>query len=242
MNAGHQSMRIVRAASSRAALLLVLLATGSAAFGDDRTSDERFVEGLRERRLYELAASCCEQRLERSAIDPTERTRLTIELMRVRGEQALHAPVDQQARWWAAAREAGERLLAADPPAVRRELVEVQLALLLVAEGELARQQAEVARGSQPDYSAALDVLRRAESSLESVLEKLEQPPLAPARSESSDELSTDERFALRNQVRLEHARLLTARAQCYPAGSADRIAAAMQANEILAAIRATIA
>src|SRR5690606_18455797 len=177
-----------------------------------------------------------------SAIDPTERTRLTIELMRVRGEQALHAPVDQQARWWAAAREAGERLLAADPPAVRRELVEVQLALLLVAEGELARQQAEVARGSQPDYSAALDVLRRAESSLESVLEKLEQPPLAPARSESSDELSTDERFALRNQVRLEHARLLTARAQCYPAGSADRIAAAMQANEILAAIRATIA
>ena len=114
---------------------------GSAAF-DAADDDTRFLEGLRERRLFRLAETFCRQRLADQHLSPVGRTTWTTELIRCCAGQALHAAPEARDPWWRAARETAAEFLRQQPPPPRSELVRAQDALTLVTRGELLRQEA----------------------------------------------------------------------------------------------------
>ncbi|MHB8863339.1 MAG: hypothetical protein ACYC6N_13100, partial [Pirellulaceae bacterium] len=199
------------------------------------SSDQRFVQGLVERRLFELAALECRDQLGRAELTHRERVEWTVELIRILGQQAIHAaPADRAARWQAAHRVADEFLAqAADAP--RRPLVQIQDALTSLAAGELARIEAEVAVTPQAALEEARAAIRQAAGALEDLDKQLaEQVARSTAHSQSADALSGDELVSLQNHVRFQLARAFRNQALCYAPESDDRVAALTLAVEQL--------
>jgi exonuclease VII small subunit len=196
--------------------------------------DERYLEGLRSRRLFDLAAGYCRERLSAATVAGDERMLLTGQLLLTLGQKALHLPAGQRSTTWQEAHQVADQYLAAHADHPRSSLIRMQDALVFLAEGELSRQEAEAARGRpQEQFQAALDVLRTAVQRLEQLDQQLEQAlPRAP-RQATATSMSADELFALRNHVRLELARAFRNRGLCYPDGD-DRLAAVAQALDPL--------
>ena len=69
-------------------VLAILLALASAGIDPH---EERFLEGLRERRLFALAQTHCLQRLSDSSLPEARRAELIVELSRSYTEHALHS-------------------------------------------------------------------------------------------------------------------------------------------------------
>jgi len=57
-----------------------------------REDDAQLLEGLRRRRLFDLAQLHCQRRLSQPTVDATTETRLTIELMKIRIAKAILTP------------------------------------------------------------------------------------------------------------------------------------------------------
>ena len=68
------------------ALLAVLVST--AASDDDSSTDQRFLAGLRERGLYQLAERYCDDRLAQPDLPPARRADLVAELSLVLAERS----------------------------------------------------------------------------------------------------------------------------------------------------------
>ena len=66
----------------------------------DTFHDSSLLEGLRQRRLFELAETHCQNRLARSDLSDVHRARLVIELIRTCAEHTLHAFPDQRRLIW----------------------------------------------------------------------------------------------------------------------------------------------
>ena len=220
----------------RRLLGMLVIVTASAPGALAQSSDVRFVEGLRARRLYDLASLHCREKLADSQLDALEQAELTAQLIRVYGEQAMHAAPDQRAQWWQAAHDVGAAFHEQHASHPRLLVVRLQDALVWCVEGELLRQEAEAARGdAAQQFTAALEVLRRAARALEQLDRDLGNAlPAAPPAADGAV-LTADELFALRTHVRLELARVYRNRGFCYPEGD-DRIAAISAALEPLQA------
>ncbi len=72
-------------------ITLLMVATHGIAVADE---DARFVAGLRERRLFALAETYCNERLTNSQPSEIERIELTVELVRTYAEHALNSRGD----------------------------------------------------------------------------------------------------------------------------------------------------
>ena len=70
--------------------LAILLLMATALLAAD-PYEERFLNGLRERRLFTLAETYCLERLNDSSIPDTRRAELVVELSRAYTEHALHS-------------------------------------------------------------------------------------------------------------------------------------------------------
>src|SRR5687767_4672862 len=79
-------------------LLLTLLLVPLVASADSR--DQQYIAGLRQRRLFELAETYCQQRLAAANLDDVNRADLTIELVRTYALHALHQPPAEREAWF----------------------------------------------------------------------------------------------------------------------------------------------
>src|SRR5262249_42531227 len=70
-------------------LMATSLASAQSSVGNE---DARFLAGLRDRRLYQLAETHCRQRLQATNLDDVQRAELTIELARALAAKALEMP------------------------------------------------------------------------------------------------------------------------------------------------------
>ncbi len=163
-----------------------------------------------------------------------ERVDWTVELIRILGEQAVNSgPAERPARWQAAHAAAADFLAqAADPP--RRVLVQVQDALTSLAEGELARIEAEVAAEPQAALEQARTGIRQATRALENLDKQLAEQVARSTDRTAADSLSGDELVSLQNNVRFQLARAFRNQALCYAPESEDRLAALTMAVEQL--------
>jgi len=155
--------------------------------------------------------------------------------MRTRSERAAHAATANRAAHWQAAHDAAREFLERYPEARRRVLVEVQDALTSLAEGELARMEADVAAQPEAARERALTTIREAARELERLDKTLiEQITRGGGRDADDGALTTDELFSLQNNVRFQLARAYRNRALCYLPKSDDRVAALSMAVEQL--------
>jgi hypothetical protein len=192
---------------------------------DDGSADGRFLAGLRQRGLYTLAEAYCRRELARPDLTDARRADLVIEWSRSLAEQAASAPPDRRESLWSAAVEATEAFASRYPESPRLPLVRFQAALGMLARGELARQEAELAADRDRLLDEARRHLRAAVAALEELAADVErrwrEQNLLGRRP--GEGLSADQLHALRGAIEYELARALRNQAQCYPADSDDR-------------------
>ncbi len=200
------------------------------------TTEKTFLAGLRSRRLFALAERYCRQRLENEQLAPREQADLTVEWIRVRAEQAVHARGEEREAAWDAARQVAADFLRRHAEHPRAVLVQVQDALTLLARGELARQEAELAADPAPLVEAARAHLREAVRLLEAIDKQLVQA-IAWKAGNRGDEtgMTSVELFSLQHHVQYQLGRAHRNRAQLYPAGSENALATLTAATEHLA-------
>lgn len=214
--------------------IVVCLLLSSTVLAD--SADERYLEGLRQRRLFRVAEAYCEAKLERPKLDEAERTRLTIEYMLTLAEHATHLPRSEREKCWNEARAAAEKFPAAHP---RKLVIELQKALVILAQGELARQEAEAGSG---DFALPQQLLREAVATLEELQRAIGEQIAARRDLLPEGALTKEELFGMQNNLRYQLARARRNQALCYPAGSDDRVASLGSALDELNKLRTQLA
>lgn len=221
-----------------ACVVWAMLATmcSSTAVADEPSPDARFLAGLRERAMHDLAERYCESQLARDDLGPSRRAELTIELARTLAEYAAGAEPDAREKLWQRAFEATKQYASEHPGSPRLPLVRLQGALTLLARGELARQEGQLTAAAEPRFEEARVALRAAIDRLQRLADDLE-----PMRREQSlrpqpdPELLTAHQLAtLLKRIEYELARARRNQAESYPAGSADRVNSLTEAVRLL--------
>ncbi len=213
--------------------LLLILCLTPRAMAD--ALDDRFLEGLRQRRLFTLAESWCERRLSDASLSSASRAAVAIEWSRTLSEHALHlTEAEQQARWQQA-RTVIEQALRPGVEPSQRVLLELQRVLVDLAQAGLALQEAELTRDAQR-LDQGRTLLRGALQGLDGVTRQIDdlqrQQNLTP--NKSPDALTVAQLSALQKNVAFRRGRAYCQQGRSYPAGSADRIAALTQALQTL--------
>ncbi len=189
------------------------------------SDDERLLDGLRRRRLFDLASSYCKDRLQSDSLSNVERISLTIELVRTQASRAVNLPPTERDSAWKQAHDVCNQFLARHAGHPRVVLIRVQDALTHLARGQLLRQEMEAGAGGPKARDLALTAIRSAASQLAEVDKYLTREiPLRNRTDPKTDELSAEELLTLQNNVRFQLARAYRNRAACYEKGSDDRI------------------
>jgi TolA-binding protein len=225
----------MRRAGFISTLLLISLALGNlrvrASAPDDRALDD-----LRKRGEFAQAEKYCADRLADPQLPEARRVDLTVELSRNLADQALRAPPTARQPLWDRARRAVDEFAARNPRHPKLALVRAQGALAMLAEGEVAREDAEGNAAEAARYRArrllrgAINELRRLD---EAVAADLQRSTRA-ARDDNATGLSVAELMSLDAHLRYQLARGLRNQALCYPAKSADRINSLSQSLDLL--------
>jgi hypothetical protein len=202
-----------------------------------KSQDDRLLEGLRARRLFRLAESFCQAELARPDLGVGRQAELSIELSRAYAEEALNTRQDDAGLLWQQAGDAAAAFVRDHADSPWTAPVRMQGALVLVARGDLLRQQGEIAIGEDQQRLLAesrghLRLAIRELVAVGGMAEELLRS--APAARRGPDELGRLQLLALQNNVRYQHARALKGQGACYPDGSADRTSALVQAVELL--------
>ena len=216
--------------------ILAVLAAGVAAAQDEPSADQRFLAGLRQRGLYQLAEKYCDEELGKPELSATRRAELTVELSLVLAERAAGSPPAGRAPLWERAWQVTEDFAREHPDHPRLIQVRLQGALGLLAHGELARQEAELSTDRQRLLEPARAQLREAIRRLREVEKAVEQMLRRPDREGPAVEggLSARQLESIQDSVRYELARAYRNQGQCYGAGSDDRADALIQAGAVL--------
>jgi hypothetical protein len=213
-------------------LILALLSTARLPAAD---RDLDFVSGLRRLQLFDLAEKYCQRELASQSNTPEREAKLTIDLIRSFALEALSRPPEERASTWQQARAAAaefQRTHAGHPQLL---LIRVQDGLTLLAQGELAQQEAEAASAGPKAMAAAAEQLRTAAKALDAVNDALDKEiPLRRSKPPAASELSSDELVRLQFNVKLHLAKAQRLQALCYPADSRDRKALLLATLESL--------
>jgi hypothetical protein len=199
------------------------------------TADARFLAGLRQRRLFELAEKHCRDKLADQKIKPVEQAELTIEFVRTLAHHAAFARPDERDELWKQARSTAAGFIRTQAKNPRLILVRVQEALTPLARGELARQELEAGATPVGGIEAAKAAIRESTRLLEELSDELTREiPLRRRTALKEGDLSADELFSLQNIILHQLARARRNQALLYEPNSADRTSSLTQAKETL--------
>jgi len=203
--------------------------------------DGRFLAGLRERQLHQLAELYCRRLLEQKDLPTARGAEISIELSITLAEKALAAPPAERAPLWQEAQKPLDAFGQQYPQSPWVVQVRLQEALNLLARGELARQEAELTQAGPEALEEARSSLRQAIRRLEELSEQVEQMrrqsdrgPSQPIRPTEDSAPTAAQWEAIGETIRYQLARAFRNQAQTYPAGSADRADGLLQALKLL--------
>lgn len=202
--------------------------------GDDAT--QQYFEQLRRRRLFDLAEGYALQRLGRQHLSVTDRTDLVLELSRTLSEHAQFTAEDEQQDLWNRAEEVLADAIRQMPENPRRLVLETQSTLIVAGQADYLRWQTETAPFDDALRERALATLTRAVDKLRSLETTLANAvrDSRPRRDLQPDDLRPHELRALWYNVRYELGASLIDQAILLPTGSADRMAALLDADNWL--------
>jgi hypothetical protein len=197
--------------------------------------DSRFLEGLRQRRLFSLAEAHCIDRLSRVPPRDPAQAELAVELTRTLALHAASVSPQNRAALWAKAHSAAADFLRQSPPHPRAVVVRFQDALTLLAQGELGRQELEAGALPAEQLEPTRQTLRQATTLLESLDKELKaEIPLRRRTRPRDGEFSADELAGLAEQVQHQLARTQKNRALLFARGSDDRLSLLLAATDTL--------
>ena len=193
-----------------------------------RDEDSKLIEGLRRRRLFDLAQLYCKRRLGQSEIDPTGETHLTIELMKTRTAQAILTPAAERPAAWKTVDQTAEQFTSNSPDHPRRLLVEVQQGLSHLTRAKIIRQEiaAEITDDSSKERAlqeihAARSLFDRLGNDIDKAIRELR------GRSKTPHDLTVEQLLSLKNNIKLQLAQANLIRSQLYqPEDRLNRVAA----------------
>jgi len=216
-------------------LWLLLLGAAVTAVAAEPSADQRFLAGLRERGLFRLAETYCTERLQRPELTDLRRAELTIELSRCLAERAVASPPASREPLWQRALQVIDDFVRQNPEHPRLLVVRLQGTLGVLARGELARQESQVAGQQGVLLEEAKTHLRTAIRELQQLAGEvdLQQRRILPGR-ENPKTLSVDQLATLKKNIEYDLARALRNQAECYPVGSPDRANSLTQAVRLL--------
>ena len=192
-----------------------------------QAQDDRFLDGLRQRRLFDLADAYCQAQLAREDLTAVARTELTMQRIRTQATRALHTPRGERGGVWDRAEAIVLEFRKAHPQDPRLILIETQYALTTLLQGELARQEAEVLADPGAAREQARKVILAATRQLQDILKRLAvEIPRRHRTPAQADELTAEELISLQTNVQLQLVRAYRNQALCYSEGSNDQIAA----------------
>ncbi|MEX0586023.1 MAG: hypothetical protein WD176_05235, partial [Pirellulales bacterium] len=224
-------------------ILVRLIAAGiiAGAASADMTSDGKFAAGLRERGLVDFAADHCRGQLKKADLSAARRAECTIELCRALAAQAADAAPTERAALWKEARDAVERFAARHRDDPRLLHVRMQAAMTVTVRGELALREVEVSTSAvalaeaRPALTEANRELEKLAGDVAVALRRVDRPGAPPGDARQRVELMT-----LESDVRRAYARSQQLLAECFAAGSPDRVDALTQAIDRLKPLAAS--
>ncbi|MCL4191253.1 MAG: hypothetical protein KJZ87_05870, partial [Thermoguttaceae bacterium] len=155
------------------AAFVFLALTASAALADS-SADARFLAALRQRSLFELAEAYCRDELARPGVPEIRQAELVIELSATLAEAAASSAPENRASLWQRAEQVADDFVRHNPENPRVLQVRLQRAMVVLARGELARQESQVAATAEPLVEQARTALREAIRQLEQLSEDVE--------------------------------------------------------------------
>lgn len=199
------------------------------------TEDERFLAGLRARRLFDLAEEVCRRRLTASNLTSRQRVVLTVERMLNLTEKGVNATLAERPKAFEAAREIAREYLQNYRDESYGVLVRFQDALTVLTAGELQRLEAELGASSPQEIEAARTTLREAVNLLEAFDRDLEKLlPEARQAPKGSKSITVEELTAMRTHVGYQLARAARNQALLYPEKGEDRTASLLRGKKQL--------
>ncbi|HEX4148981.1 MAG TPA: hypothetical protein VHY20_08335, partial [Pirellulales bacterium] len=215
-----------------AGLAWLLAAAGQSAASP--ATDDRFLDGLRQRRLYRLAESFCRQQLRRSGLSDQRRAELVIELAQACTDHALQATGPERQRLWQEALSATQDFVRLEPTSPRLVLVQTQLAVVQSSYAGALLTDREL--GAAVSLDQVRGLVREAIAKLQAVGCTVDEQLKRKRRGEVSGPgmLTENELNSLQRHAQFELAQALLSQARSYPAASPDRASSLAQADEIL--------
>jgi hypothetical protein len=220
-------------------LLTVLIVAPLLSSAAADTTEQRYLTGLRERRLFELAESYCKRELAEAYTSRRRRAELTIELSRTVLERALYERPPERDESFAAAAKVLDEARFEGPDDPWRAPTAVQRGLVDLVQGELLREEAQALSAPEAAMTPARDLLRSAVADLRQAQTMVEEHlraanRIAPGAAAKPDEPTAAELVALKRHADYQLARAYRNQGESYPPRSADRAAALDQATKAL--------
>jgi outer membrane protein assembly factor BamD (BamD/ComL family) len=192
--------------------------------GETATPTQAFLDGLRQRKLDRLIQVYCRQQLDRPDISPSEQAMYTIELANQLATRAQRSTVtSQRTELWHEASQYIAQLLARFPEHPQAATLRFQLGVYELAQGQLLRQQSELAPQDTALLKTTRDRLGGAVAALQGVDSEVTRSLNRQTAREAASAGAHSRRLRLLSEnarFRLGQAQL--ALAQTFPRNSAD--------------------
>lgn len=188
-----------------------------------RADEVKLVEGLRQRRLFDLAERFCRQQLASPNLDPTTQATIVVELIKTQTSRAIMTPADRRAAQWGQVQTTADEFLNTNLDHPRKFLIEVQVALSHLAHGRLLRQEIAADMAPESARDLALKEIQSARNLLVDLQREIDKAiPEQRARPLQEHDLSVQQLMTLTNNIRFQLAVCNASRAQLYEAN--DRL------------------
>ncbi len=198
-------------------ILLAVSSTAPESFAQDHSDDTQLAEGLRARRLFDLAEIYCRDKLSNPEIDAITRSTLVLELMRTQAGRAALSTGPERETNWAESNQTATDFFSQHPNHPRTLLIEVQQALNFLAHGRLIRQEIQAEIATPAARKTALEQLQMADSKLKQISRKIQRLiPEQRAKTLTAEELSVEQLVSLKNNVHYQTAICNLNRAQLF--------------------------
>lgn len=198
------------------------------------SAEERYLAGLRERRLYFLVEAYCRKRLDEAYTIDKRRAELTVELSRTALEAALFAKSPERETLVAKATKIIDDELRNKPTSAWRPLLEVQRGLVDLIWGERLREEAQFLSAAEAQMEPVRERLRAAVAQLKQAKGVIEERlrDAGRGRTGGADQPTADDWYRIRRNVDYQLGRAYRNQGESYPAKSPDRLSALEQAVE----------
>ena len=198
------------------------------------------IEGLTQRRLFDLVTPFAEEQLSSEAMDRIGSSSIVLALVRSKVTQGTHSLGEQRALAFEQAERVAADFAARDPNHPRQPLVDVQVALAHLQYGSLVQQELAAEIAGPEQRTLALNEFRQAASQFREINKQIDRLlPIARTRTLQAGELSPEQLGNLKNNVQYRTAEVNLARAQLYELS--DRLNRIDALNQVLSQLEQVV-